>query len=430
LYSQINISLGKKQFLLFLKCFSFIVFFLCSLHSFSAKLKEGTYRATLLLDEKNSVLLPFNFDVVYKNKKPNIIIRNADEKIIVNEIKIKGDSVIIKMPVFDTEFRCKFNGDSLQGKWINHYRTEKNVLDFNARYGDKERFYNKPQGSEINSDTKKSFEGKWELTFSQNTKDSTKAIGIFHHMEQTDFISGTILTETGDYRYLEGRKSGSKLELSCFDGVHAFLFVADYYQNYLKGVFYSGAHWYENWFGIENANFSLKNPEEITFLKNKDEKINFTYPDLNKKNISLNDKKFENKAVIIQVMGSWCPNCLDESLYLTEIYNQYKNQGLEIIALAFEKTTDFEKAKAQVNRLVKKCGITYSILLPLQTGKDKASESLNFVNKISAFPTTLFLNKQHKAVKIHTGFNGPATGNEYLKFKQSTESLITNLLKE
>jgi hypothetical protein len=69
-------------------------------------------------------------------------------------------------------------------------------------------------------------------------------------------------------------------------------------------------------------------------------------------------------------------------------------------------------------------------LLTLQTGKEKASETLSFLNKITAFPTTIFLNREHKVVKIHTGFSGPATGNDYLSFKESTESLIKNLSKQ
>ena len=32
------------------------------------------------------------------------------------------------------------------------------------------------------------------------------------------------MTETGDYRYLDGVVSGSKMYLSAFDGAHAFLF--------------------------------------------------------------------------------------------------------------------------------------------------------------------------------------------------------------
>ena len=72
----------------------------------------------------------------------------------------------------------------------------------------------------------------------------------------------------------------------------------------------------------------------------------------------------------------------------------------------------------------------YDILITQQTGKEKAGEVLSALNKITAFPTTLFLNKQHQVVKIHTGFSGPATGKDYEVFKQNTESFIKNLLKE
>lgn len=392
--------------------------------AYSRKLKEGTYRGVLILNEEKSIELPFNFDVSYKSKKPNIIIKNADERIVVNEISVKGDSLIFKMPVFDTEFRTVFVGDNLEGVWINNYKTTNNKIRFKATYGETNRFLVAPgKANPI-------FEGRWETTFSPDTKDSSKAIGVFHHVEQTDYVTGTFLTETGDYRYLEGIKQNNNLYLSCFDGSHAFLFVAEYNNQRLTGTFYSGAAWQEPWEAKFNQNFKLANAEEITFLKNKEEKINFSFPDLNKKTISLDDKKFENKPLIIQVMGSWCPNCMDESAYLAEVYKQYKHQGIEIIALAFEKTTDFEKAKNQVLRLQKRFKMDYTILITQQTGKDKASEVLKALNKITAFPTTIFLNKKHQVVKIHTGFSGPATGNDYELFKRNTENVIERLLKE
>jgi len=389
----------------------------------AAKLKEGTYRAILLLNVENNIELPFNFEIKYKGKKPLIIIKNSDERIIVDEIIIKGDSINFKMPVFDTEFRTILYNDTLIGVWINHYKNENNVIQFKAFYNQTKRFNFVPGKANPN------FEGSWEVTFSPNTKDSSKAIGVFHHVEQTDYLTGTFLTETGDYRYLEGIKNGNKLYLSCFDGSHAFLFIAEYNSLQLSGNFYSGAHWQEKWLAKQNPNFKLRNEDEITFLKNKKDNLNFSFLNLNKKTISINDKKYENKPLIIQIMGSWCPNCMDETSYLSTIYTKYNRKGLEIIALAFEKTTDYDKAVKLVTRLKNRFKINYEILITEQTGKDKASETLSALNKISAFPTTLFLNKQHQVVKITTGFSGPATGKDYETFKQETETLILNLLK-
>ncbi|MDX2172329.1 MAG: TlpA disulfide reductase family protein [Bacteroidota bacterium] len=384
----------------------------------------GTYRAVLVLNAENNIELPFNFDVKYNGKKPVIIIKNADERITVDEITIKGDSVNFKMPVFDTEFRTILKNDTLIGVWINHYRKEKNSIPFKAVYNQTNRFNLAPGKSNPY------FEGSWEVTFSPGTNDSSKAIGVFHHLEQTDFLTGTFLTETGDYRYLEGMKHGNKLYLSCFDGSHAFLFIAKHSDSKLTGKFYSGSHWEENWEAIQNPKFKLRNADEITFLKNKEDKLTFSFPNLKKKIISINDKRYENKPLIVQVMGSWCPNCMDESAYLSQVYKQYNKQGLEIIALAFEKTNDFDKAIQQVTRLKTKFKIDYEILITGQIGKEKASETLSALNKISAFPTTLYLNKQHQIVKITTGFSGPATGKDYEAFKQQVEGLILNLLKE
>lgn len=401
-----------------------ILFFLLSLNFFSTKLKEGTYRAVLLLHAENNIELPFNFDVKYKGKKSIIIIKNADERITVDEIIIKGDSINFKMPVFDTEFKTVLRNDTLVGVWINHYRKEKSSIPFKAVYNQTNRFNFVP------GKANPYFEGNWEVTFSPNTNDSSKAIGVFHHVEQTDYLTGTFLTETGDYRYLEGMKSGNKLYLSCFDGSHAFLFIAEHNGSRLvNGKFYSGAHWQESWVAKQNPNFKLRNADEITFLKNKEDKLNFSFLNLDKKIISITDKKYENKPLVIQVMGSWCPNCMDESAYLSGIYKQYNLKGLEIIALAFEKTTDYTTAVKQVTRLKNKFKIDYEILITGQTGKDKASETLSALNKISAFPTTLFLNKQHQIVKITTGFSGPATGKDYETFKQQTEALILSLFK-
>ena len=57
--------------------------------------------------------------------------------------------------------------------------------------------------------------------------------------------------------------------------------------------------------------------------------------------VGLQDPEYKNKVVVIQILGTWCPNCLDESRFLAPFYEWKKEEGLEVIGLAFEKTTDF-----------------------------------------------------------------------------------------
>lgn len=388
-------------------------------------LKAGSWRGVFTLSEKkNEIILPFNFEVSYLKNKAMLIVKNAEEKIKVQEISMINDSIIIKMPVFDSEFRTKLIRDTLTGVWINHSKKEKNSIPFEAYYNDTRRFV-------TNKDASADFTGKYEVTFDVGKEGEYKAIGLF---KQTgNKLTGTFLTETGDYRYLEGSVQNNTMALSCFDGSHAFLFVASSAKTTGKADSLSGEAFYgisgkENWVAFRNEKFELKDPESITYLKNPDEKISFSFPNLDGKTVTLNNEKFKNKVVIIQLMGSWCPNCMDETAYLAKVYKQYKSKGLEIVALAYERTPDFEKAKNNILRSKKKFGADYEFLITGLSGSAKASESLPFLNKVSAFPTTIILDRKHRVKTIYTGFSGPATGKAYEQYQVKTDNLIQQLL--
>lgn len=403
---------------------SLLILFSVAMHA-QAPLKQGVWRGVLTLSEKkNEIILPFNFNVIYAKGKPVIEVLNAEEKIKVTEVTVSGDSVNFKMPVFDTEFRTVLRHDTLSGLWINHSKKEKNKIPFEAFFGEKARFTgDKPATVD--------FTGRYEVTFNAGTADEYKAIGLFKQTGSR--VTGTFLTETGDYRYLEGLAQDNTMALSCFDGAHAFLFFAGSSAtsgkaDSLSGKLFSGISGREDWIAVKSDSFKLKDPERITYLKSQDEKIGFSFPNLQSQTVSLSDKKFENKVVIIQVMGSWCPNCMDETAYLSQVYKQYKSKGLEIVALAYERTPDFEKAKNNVLRLKNRYGADYEFLITGLTGAGKASESLPFLNKISAFPTTIILDRKHHVQSIYTGFSGPATGKAYEQYRLKTENLLQHLL--
>ena len=195
------------------------IFILISAFGFSqTKFKPGAWRGVLTLSEKrNELILPFNLNVRYVNEFLSIDILNAEEKITVTEIELNGDSVNFKMPVFDSEFRTVLKNDTLRGLWINHAKKEKNKIAFEAYYNDKRRFVT---GANASVD----FTGKYEVSFNPGTSDEYKSVGVFK--QSGNKVTGTFLTETGDYRYLEGSVQNNVIALSCFDGAHAFLFFA------------------------------------------------------------------------------------------------------------------------------------------------------------------------------------------------------------
>lgn len=400
-----------------------IIFFSCNQAKPPSPLKEGKWRGILTIVDSIGLILPFNFDLSFQNDSTTITIHNAEEKILVNEISFKGDSVFIQMPVFDSEFRCKLSGDSLMsGNWINHSRKEKNVIPFTGIYGEPNRF-DCPE-----YDENLLFEGKWKCLFSPNEPDSSFAIGVFK--QSAHAATGTFLTETGDYRYLEGCLFGRYMLLSCFDGSHAFVFHAEIMEDStIWGEFYSGIHHHETWIAWKDSTFKLRNADSLTFLNPEFKKIDFSFPNLSDQKISLSDGRYKNKVVILQIMGSWCPNCMDETSFLSQLHKKYNSQGLEVIALAFEKTDDFEKAKKNVFRMKNKFHADYDFLITGFQPKD-AGKALPMLNHVMSFPTTLFLDRKGNVRKIHTGYSGPATGIEYEKFTKETNDFVESLLGE
>jgi peroxiredoxin len=225
---------------------------------------------------------------------------------------------------------------------------------------------------------------------------------------------------------------GNTMRLSTFDGAHAFLFTAKVTDSTMEGTFYSGNHWKEPFVAKRNANYELPSAIDLTFLKEGYNSVEFSFPDATGNIVSLKDERFKDKVVIVQIMGTWCPNCLDESKYYADFYNKNKDKGIEIVALAFEYAKSKEIAFNRINRLKSKIGIDYAVLLAQYgtSDKKKAQEKLPMLNHILSYPTSIFIDKTGKVRKIHTGFNGPATGEKYKEFKVEFEGFVEELLSE
>lgn len=400
------------------------LFFFVNSFAQYANLRTGDWKGILQLND--SIQLPFNFQV----KALSLEIMNGDERIVVDEIKFLGDSVFIKMPVFDSEFRVEMAGDTImKGNWVNYARKNKNVIPFFASHCFKKNCDDK---NVFTSSQYFNMNGNWECDFSPDTKDKSKAKGVFIQTDPFKKLTGTFLTETGDYRYLEGKLNDERsFQLSCFDGSHAFLFTGKVKgDSIVDGHFYSGSHWHEPWVAVRNDKFELRNPDSLTFLKPGFTKVDFSFKNTEGKLVSLKDAKYKNKVVIVQLMGTWCPNCMDETKFLAPFYEKYKAQGLEVIALAFERTDDFAKAVSNVERSKKRFNANYDFLITMKTGKEQASEALPMLNAVMAFPTTIYIDKKGVVRKIYTGFSGPATGDAYIKYVEETTLFVEKMLKE
>ena len=131
------------------------------------------------------------------------------------------------------------------------------------------------------------------------------------------------------------------------------------------------------------------------------------------------------------MLGSWCPNCMDETSYLVNYYKKYHPKGVEIIGLAYERTTDLAKSKPTVQQLKNRFNIPYPLLITGHTPDLRdAQKSLPELGGFLGFPTTIIIDKKGDVRKIHTGFSGPGTGKYYTEFTEEFEKLTDNLLAE
>ena len=393
-----------------------VLMFSCKEKTNTKTLEKGLYRAELKVND--SLNLPFNFEVISENE---LHVFNAEEVIEVKAIEYKNDSVYIQMLVFEGFIVAKIEDESLNGRFVKPSLNR--VMEFKAERGN-DRF-------DTVEEPDSNISGNWETIFSPNSEDDKYiAKGIFK--QNGNKVTGTFRTTTGDYRYLEGVLNGNQLRLSTFDGAHAFLFNAEVNDNTMAGVFYSGNHWKEPFVAKRNDTFKLPDANQLTYLKEGFDTVAFSFPDEKGNMVSLNDDRFKDKVVLIQIMGTWCPNCLDESKYYSEFYKNNKDQDLEIVALAFEYVKTPEKAFNNIKRLKQDVGIEYPVLLAQHgsASKVKANEKLPMLNHVLSYPTTIFIDKKGDVRKIHTGFNGPATGEKYIEFKNEFEGFVGELLKE
>jgi thiol-disulfide isomerase/thioredoxin len=349
-------------------------------------------------------------------------IHNASETIELDSLVWNANKFYVKMPLFNTSMSGELIGDSLiTGQWTDHSRDSIYTIPFTI----------KPLKSNYQTSTSTApVHLVYDATFSPNSEeDKSKALGIFDI--NGNRITGTFLTETGDYRFLEGYATDQSISLGCFDGTHLFYFCANIAGDSLKeGKFHSGKHWTEEWCGALNPNAKLRDPDSLTFIKNDNNELKFRVRSLNGDSVIFDKNAFVGRVSIVQIFGSWCPNCTDESRFLKEIYAQYGSQGLQIIPVAFERGSDFESAKHSVTRQFHELGLSYPPYFGGISNKGAASHVFSDLSKVLSFPTTVFIDKQGKVRKIHTGFYGPGTGEYYMRHTEMLHMFVKQLINE
>jgi thiol-disulfide isomerase/thioredoxin len=379
--------------------------------SLPAKKKKDV---AIVYDQFKRGELPFNFEVKYVSEEQFYVeIFNGSTKIRLDSIQYgrdrtqARDTMNIWFPEYQSYLHAEIRGGVMQGYW--KVTTKENYqIPFYAHSGRDYRF------TTMNTTPLKDISGEWVTLFGIDGKaeDQEKTIGEFK--QKGNHLEGTFRTETGDYGFLEGIVLGRKFWLSSFDGAHAFLFAGSMQGDSLQGEFLSGTHHKALWTAWRDPNFKLSDESERTKTKSGG-KVAFAV------------KTPEGKDLVFP-SATWCPNCRDEQVFLTEFVkeNPALAEKMSIVGFAFERNKTPEVANAHLSAYKKKLGIPFDIVYAGAANKDAAAAFFPALDHVMAFPTMMILDKNNQVVKIYTGFDGPATS-KYTAFKTEFAQIMQEL---
>lgn len=378
-----------------------------------------------IIQREDGYSIVFNMEEQRTDTSRIWVIRNGEERIEVSDIEERGDSLVVHLPFFEAEFRLKTTSTGYTGTWSKATSKGWQTMPIDIEYG---------EGRYALASTKQRvpITGGWRVEFSK--PDGRKGIAKAEFQIKGDTLLGTFLTPTGDYRFLEGTFNGDSMLLSTFDGTHAFFFSARLSEEgqLVNGIFASGPTHVEQWTAVRDEAMQIVESTAAMQVKNAESRLDFVFSDLDGNRVGINDDRFKGKVVVVQIMGSWCPNCMDETQFLSSFYTEYASKGVEVIGLAYEYTTDSIRARKNLDRFRKKFDVRYPMLITGVTSSDslKTEKTLPQMTPIKAYPSMIFIGKDGMVRKTHAGYSGPATGKHHEAFKEEFKSVIDALVSE
>jgi hypothetical protein len=231
---------------------------------------------------------PFLFEVSDAGTDTaSVTLLNGVERVKLDSVHFQSDTLIIPIAAYDAYIEGIIFGDAIEGKFIKNYIENDPGVPFHATFGVKERF----SPAEITPDTR--IDGKWDVLFISEKGDTTRNVGVFK--SENNVVTGSILTNSGDLRFLEGVYTGSGVDLSAFGGLSPYLIEIQFSNDSaFNGKFYTTRGVTEI-IGARNDYAELADPYSLAKLKPGYNSLGFNLPNLEGQNISLNDERYRGK---------------------------------------------------------------------------------------------------------------------------------------
>jgi peroxiredoxin len=376
----------------------------------------GRYDATIRIGEQ---LIPFRFELAGDGANPQGIFFNGEDRLTSSSGRLSNGVLNFQWDYLATRLDATFKDGVIDGQYIGSVGPRDKgahlfhaVLAANAAATD-------PNAPSIG--------GLWIIP--NNSPKGEKA-WRFVVEQKGGGVSAAILRVDGDTGAITGGYKNGKFVLSHFSGFRPNVLEVTLLKNGDLDILQNGKTKLSAVRAevAESRGIPLPtDPTRHTGVKDASEPFRFSFPDLNGELVSNTDARFQNKVVLVEITGSWCPNCHDEAPFLVDLYRRYHDRGLEIVALSFEEAEQL-RDPVRLRAFVKKYGIEYTMLLGGE--QDDAKVKLTQADNWNAWPTTFFLGRDGRVRSVHAGFPSSGSGELFQEAKAGFVTEVERLLAD
>jgi len=375
----------------------------------------GRWDATVTVDHLD---IPFRFEISGDAASPQGTFFNGEERYRSTSGSVENDSLLLKWDYFASRIQATIHDGTLDGQYVRSSSAGLITYPFHARH------YAAASASPKNIP---SIDGIWIIPTKSSKGESAWRLIV---RQTGPEASAAILRVDGDTGALTGTYRDGKFVLSHFSGLRPSLMEVSLTKEGTLDILQNGKNKLTATRAEQARTEGLPEPTDPshhTSVRNLEEPFQFRFLDLTGHLVANTDARFRGKVVLVNIAGSWCPNCHDETPFLVELYRKYHSQGLEIVMLDFEEPEQL-KDPVRLRAFIQKYGIEYTVLLCGTTdeAKDKLAQAVNW----NAWPTTFFLGRDGLVRGAHAGFPSSASGDLHRQAKEEFAAKVESLLKE
>jgi len=382
----------------------------------SAQSIAGLWDASITFGGRD---IPFRLQIAGDGSNLSGWLFNGDDKVVAAGASFQNGTLVLDFDSYAAKLEAKLQDGALVGTYGPMLKKTYPVTA------------HRHQAEAASTASAPSIDGLWEVAV-QSAK-GEKAWRLIVQEKSAANVEAAILRVDGDTGALTGGYKDGKFVLSHFSGGRPSLMVITPAADGTLAIDMTDLHGTSQLTATRPDVARAKglaaptDPDRHTSVKDATEPFRFSFPDLNGKIVSNTDARFQGKVVLVNITGSWCPNCHDEAPFLAELYRKYRSKGLEVVALSFEEE-DQLKNPARLRAFMKEYGIDYTVLLG-GTPDERDAKLTQPVN-LNSWPTTFFLGRDGRVRFVHAGFPGPASGALYRDAIKEFNSRVEGLLAE